>query len=794
MPIYTKPRVRQSLLEEFVSTEGQVFGAIASDALTYSPTSSILRMSELSEAEEGKPTLGRVMPLPGGGAGLDREEPDSPLLDADAARERVKDAGVNIEVDKNGIRERALDVMIKRAEDDKLRQFTISQGPGGAGFGAKKIGVMLAASMLDPINIASAFVPVVGPARYATMIARAGGAVSRTGVRAGVGAVEGVAGAAAVEPVILMAARQEQADYDSTDSFLNIAFGTVFGGGLHVMGGGAMDVARFYSKKPDASAPPESVARTLIDIAREEQEALLRTAVVHSVSGQRVNVDPIWRVAAARTATRIPSPVEEPLNLPAWLTEARKELDDLGLDGASRRAPLETETPGAAERLAEDNAKNLGEIVAAAGKLEERLLPDAELARLQAEADKINASIDDPKKSPKRRAAAAKRQASRLDEIKLKMDEQVEIRRLLDEIVTSLDPAITARINAKLAKAIDDIVDRVARIEPIAGLAQPARGGNVAFRSTPTVDEVRAQATAQSSPENSSLNDMAALRAADEQIKDAPTEENEVDILTDEAVEDVQVLARQMDEASGSGDAPATEAVPARAGRPHGLSVEDAPESVHDVMEASFEHGRAVGDEDVPINSLEGGTSVNATEGPRVDALVKSIEGPDGFIRRLIVDTEGNVIEGQHRLEALRRMGVETVPVTIIEDLTLGFDMPKLIAAVAKIKGLEGEQRRQIIQNSLEMVKDAGSVEEARLQFEMPDGLERQFDETLEAIASAEKAAPPPTSARAEGGEAKGVLARMVDQQLAAADELAVNADEYGRAVRALAECQVRRG
>jgi len=551
MPIYTKPIVRQSFLEEFVSTSGQVFGAVASEALIYSPVSSLRRMSELTAAKKGKVALAQPTETFDLGE-LAREKPDSPLLDAASARERVKEAGVNIEIDKGGIRERALEIMIKRAEDDRLRQFTISQGPSGAAFGAKKIGIMLAASMLDPINVASAFVPVVGPARYATMVARAGRFIGRTGVRVRVGAIEGVVGAAAVEPIILMAARQEQADYDSTDSFLNIAFGSVFGGGLHVMGGGAMDVARFYSKKPDASAPPESVARTLINIAREDQEILLRTSVAHMVSGQRVNVDPIWRIAVGRTETRIPSPIEETIKLPAWLTEARKELDDLGLDGVGRRAPLETETPGAAERLAEDNAKNVAEIVAAAGKLEERLLPDDGVARLQAEADKINANIDDPKKTPKRRAAAAKRQAGRLDEIRAKMDEQAEIRRLLDEIVSSLDPAITASIDAKLAKAIDDIVARVSRIEPIEGLARPARSSNTIFRSVPTVEEVRAQAMAQSSPENSALNDMDALRSADDQIKNAPTEENEIDILVDEAVEDVQVVARQMDEASGA--------------------------------------------------------------------------------------------------------------------------------------------------------------------------------------------------------------------------------------------------
>ena len=43
--------------------------------------------------------------------------------------------------------------------------------------------------LLDPLNIASAFVPVVGEARYANLLARAASPLGRAGVRAGVGAL-----------------------------------------------------------------------------------------------------------------------------------------------------------------------------------------------------------------------------------------------------------------------------------------------------------------------------------------------------------------------------------------------------------------------------------------------------------------------------------------------------------------------------------------------------------------------------------------------------------------------------
>ena len=96
------------------------------------------------------------------------------------------------------------------------------------------LGVGLVASMLDPINIGSAFVPVVNTARFASLAARYG----KNSARALTGAVEGAVGATLVEPLILTAAAVEQdKDYNLYDSFMNVVFGTALGGGLHVIGG-----------------------------------------------------------------------------------------------------------------------------------------------------------------------------------------------------------------------------------------------------------------------------------------------------------------------------------------------------------------------------------------------------------------------------------------------------------------------------------------------------------------------------------------------------------------------------
>ena len=89
----------------------------------------------------------------------------------------------------------------------------------------------IAGSFLDPLNIASAFIPAVGPARAAAMAAKFG----KSGSRAMKGAIDGAVGAAVLEPLIIGAAAAEQDEsYTLLDIFLNVAVGSALGGGLHV--------------------------------------------------------------------------------------------------------------------------------------------------------------------------------------------------------------------------------------------------------------------------------------------------------------------------------------------------------------------------------------------------------------------------------------------------------------------------------------------------------------------------------------------------------------------------------
>lgn len=234
------PVLRRRTMLDIPADAGEVFDASFGGAFDTNPTNSLVRTEELTEQEQGQAMVmgpeSYLAPDQG------RAAPDTPMLDAQVARERVAGMGLDIKIPDQGIREGALDVLVNRHREQAARQQVLARSAGGSM--GTQIAASLAASLIDPLNIASAFVPVVGPARYSAMLARASGPLGRAGIRAGVGAVEGAVGAAIVEPFPLIAANMDQTEYGLSDSLANIALGGVLGGGLHTVGGAVSDALR----------------------------------------------------------------------------------------------------------------------------------------------------------------------------------------------------------------------------------------------------------------------------------------------------------------------------------------------------------------------------------------------------------------------------------------------------------------------------------------------------------------------------------------------------------------------
>lgn len=171
------------------------------------------------------------------------------------------------------------------------RQEIMRLGPQGFSGGAVKFGAGLASTFTDPVGlVASALVPelllakgakVFGGAAKTYMTARAGQTI---GQRATFGAVEGAAGAALFEPLVYLSQQKDQLDYGLADSFLNITFGGILGGGIHALGRGLeLRAEKADQIKVQAREKLDSEVSNLIDeldrLDREDRINLTRTAL-----------------------------------------------------------------------------------------------------------------------------------------------------------------------------------------------------------------------------------------------------------------------------------------------------------------------------------------------------------------------------------------------------------------------------------------------------------------------------------------------------------------------------------
>lgn len=211
--------------DDLEPTAGERVRATVADTFSSLVGPSLLRMGELDEARKwGGGAYGEITP--------------------EQARAAVDERGLgeHLKIEDRNYNPLELGILVKRKEAELRRQYVLQRAGGGFARGSERLLLSLGTSLLDPLTIATAFVPVVGEAKYAALLERAGAsALRRAGVRGTVGALEGSVGQALVEPIVYSAKQQEQADYTLYDSLSNIAFGGVFGGGLHAVGGAAVE-------------------------------------------------------------------------------------------------------------------------------------------------------------------------------------------------------------------------------------------------------------------------------------------------------------------------------------------------------------------------------------------------------------------------------------------------------------------------------------------------------------------------------------------------------------------------
>lgn len=266
--IYSKSEISlPTVLEETTSSSGEVFQTSIADAIADNPTTKLYQYAQMNMMDS------------------EAEEQGQKFLSRDDALVRAKSRGVVIQNLPDSISENAYNLLEERQYQKKVRSSVIEGGSGASMFAGNLVG-----SFLDPLNIATSFVPVFGQAKVAAMLGRSTSFAGRAAVRAGVGAAEGAVGAAIIEPLNYGLSQELGDDYTTYNSLMNIGVGTVMGSALHVTGGAIKDKI-----SPDAPKLPQTPAQKIIkqfdSMTPEQRELHLKTAVSQLVEGRPVDVE-----------------------------------------------------------------------------------------------------------------------------------------------------------------------------------------------------------------------------------------------------------------------------------------------------------------------------------------------------------------------------------------------------------------------------------------------------------------------------------------------------------------------
>lgn len=295
-------------LEDLETSPGEYLGAVLDETLFLNPTPALARLGERFLASDRFRSL------------ISSRRPE--MVSPEEATAQYEHLGLGFD---RPVPRPVLDKIVDRKRRELVRKSVIERADIGGGTVAAGFGLALVGSVIDPLNIAAVFIPGGAEAiaaksglsfRAGSTLARASAAVRSNRVVAG--AVEGALGSAAIEPIILAAAAQDQTDYGLSDSLLNFALSSVIGGGIHGLIGIA-EARRAQIRAADVKT----------------RQAAFKAAVAQFAEGRRVDVDSIfdldlrYRTSAGKVA--------------------EAELENVGV-------PIETLTPQAQLVLAARNS------------------------------------------------------------------------------------------------------------------------------------------------------------------------------------------------------------------------------------------------------------------------------------------------------------------------------------------------------------------------------------------------------------------------------------------------------
>tara|TARA_R110000824_G_scaffold290101_1_gene478598 strand:- start:3744 stop:5630 length:1887 start_codon:yes stop_codon:yes gene_type:complete len=223
--------------------------------------------------------------------------------------EQYKDLGLKFDAPTS---QEEAKLLAKGKKEEIIRNAIISKSPTGLIPTVAKFGGGMLAVASDPLEVASMFIPFVGPAGRAASIAKLG----RVAGRARVGAIEGVGGALLLEPLYYGLSKNQQLDYTMSEALLNVGAGLFLGGGIGTIAG---MVAR-------APINPKAV----LDAVGGDLESIIRTELDAVEIPVRLEVDQP-AVAARAPEAKARTAAEQSNVRTAYMTAIRQFVTDQGI-------------------------------------------------------------------------------------------------------------------------------------------------------------------------------------------------------------------------------------------------------------------------------------------------------------------------------------------------------------------------------------------------------------------------------------------------------------------------------
>jgi len=306
-PIQDSPMMKSYGLDLYPASTTEVLGATIEQTFSENPVSYLWRQAELESRSVYDPEDSgynvRAYPRggqPGPAMVRERLRAEGKMLSKDEANKQYGIPGL-LTFDTPEVPLVNAQLLNIWKHEELRRDEVLRRGQGGTTETLGKYAVSFATAALDPLNIASAFVPVVGEARYAMMAARLGRPLASLLK----GAAEGAVGQALLEPFTIGQRRMMQNDYGMMDALLDIGFGAALGGGLHLPGGflkGRMEGTPFDALERAGAAPRIAEAA-----GPEAREVALKGAVAAVLEDRPVRVGELLAAAQPDFADRVAS-------------------------------------------------------------------------------------------------------------------------------------------------------------------------------------------------------------------------------------------------------------------------------------------------------------------------------------------------------------------------------------------------------------------------------------------------------------------------------------------------------